>query len=102
MSATVKGLRDAALKRFEPLETKGQIEALPVGSIIFSEIDEYHGHFVMIKLACGGHCTGWAEFSTYVDARGNLAIDIGDDWTPVAPALLIAMGEVEEDEGGDQ
>lgn len=66
------------------IETQEQLAALPTGSIIRCEIEEYMGVYELTnQLSC---CGGWHDFITLDDGE----IEPVDDYTPELPAEVIS------------
>jgi hypothetical protein len=94
-----KELLAAALAEYASVcKTPTELEALPNGSIIFGQIEEYTGHYLLVKddLAwadSGGPygeadliCPSWFTFDILMESG---EIEIVDDYTPELPVLVL-------------
>lgn len=63
-----------------------ELECLPEGTVIRCEIEEYEGLYELTNPE--GCCGGWHDFVRLDDG----SLEIGDDYTPELPAVIVAMG----------
>lgn len=85
------GLKINLVDEIEEITTLNQLNALPVGSLIYGHIEEFHGIYWLRKSAVPKeiqHVAGVTEWLTFDPA---LPTD-GDDFTPSLPVLLVCEG----------
>jgi len=79
-----KELLAAALADYASVcKTPEELEALPIGSIIFGQIEEYTGHYLLVK---GMPNPWWFTFDVLMESG---EIEIVDDYTPELPVLVL-------------
>ena len=90
-----KELLAAALAEYASVcKTPEELDALPNGSIIFGQIEEYTGHYLLVK---GDElCPLWFTFDVLMESG---EIEIVDDFTPELPVLVLKSSYVDLDDG---
>jgi len=79
-----------AMLYYKVVTTTAELGALPGGTIICCEIEEYRGIYTLTNF--DDCCSGWHEFDTFVGRNGSAVVELGDDWTPELPALVVQIG----------
>jgi len=89
-------------------KTPAELEALPNGSIVFGQIEEYTGHYLLVKddLAWADlrgpygeanlMCPSWFTFDVLIESG---EIEIVDDYTPELPVLVLHSSYIDPDDG---
>lgn len=84
MDATI-ALRESLLK----INDSGDLDRLPYGTIIVSEVRDYPGIFTLIKTGDGD----WCVFTVYGEPGLDYTVAEEDYFIPKVPALLVCCGE---------